>query len=252
MIKISVVFIVLIVVVLTIIIGFTFLLYRNFADRIIREKNKAHLIEIQHQKKLLQESVKAQEEEREQIAIRLHDDIGNKLNVLSVWLNNPNAWNSERSKEIILKQIPDLIETTRNISHSLYPVNLERFGLIQTIEDLVNNIEESLKIRLTITSKYQPRNISVEVQIYRIIQEFLSNVLKHSQATTMHIYLRDSSNSLSLILADNGKGFDVNAIKKGMGVRNIELRASSMNATFKWKSTISKGCRIIISLPKHG
>jgi signal transduction histidine kinase len=247
--RVNIEFIVVIILVTIIIVSFVFLLFRIFIRRIISEKNLQYQREIQHQADMLEQSVKVQESERERIAIMLHDDIGNKLNVLSVWLNNPDAWNSERSKEIIISQIPDLITTTRSISHSLYPVNLERFGLINTIEELINSVESSLKIELILNHKYTPRNISLEVQFYRIIQEFLSNVIKHAGASRMVIGVRDSEKSLCLVLSDNGKGFDVNALKKGMGLRNIELRLNSMGAAFKWKSVINNGSRLIITIP---
>ncbi len=89
--SINIEFIIVIILVIIIIVSFVFLLFRIFVQRIIREKNQQYELEIQHQADLLEQSVKVQESERERIAIMLHDDIGNKLNVLSVWLNNPNA-----------------------------------------------------------------------------------------------------------------------------------------------------------------
>jgi len=248
--NINIEFIVVAILVATIIGSFVFLLFRIFIRRIISEKNLQFQREIQHQADMLEQSVRVQESERERIAIMLHDDIGNKLNVLSVWLNNPDAWNSERSKEIIIGQIPELIATTRTISHSLYPVNLERFGLINTIEELINSMDSTLKMELVLIHKYKPRNISIEVQLYRIIQEFLTNVIKHAGATKMSIGVRDEKKALYLILSDNGKGFDLNTLKKGMGLRNIELRLNSMGAVFKWKSTPNFGTRIIITIPE--
>jgi len=221
-----------------------------FLQTIIREKNRQHQLEIQHQKNILEQSIKTQESERKHIATLLHDDIGNKLNILSVWMNNPDTWNNERSKEIIVKLIPDIIETTRNISHSLYPFNLERFGLILTINELISNVESSLAIQFILIQKYKPAEISIEVQLYRIIQEFLSNVLKHSGANKMQIHIRDSVKSLSILLSDNGKGFDIDSIKRGMGFRNIESRLNSMNAAYKWKSEINKGCQLLLVIPR--
>ncbi len=238
------------IIVLFIIVAFAILAYRFFVNRIIKEKNRQHQLEIQHQKDILEQSIKIQESERKRIAVLLHDDVGNKLNILSVWLNNPDTWNSQRSKEIILKQIPDIIETTRNISHSLYPVNLERLGLILTIDELNANVESLLKIQFVVIQKYVPSKFSTEVQLYRIIQEFMSNVLKHAAASKMIIQIRDSMKSLCVLLSDNGKGFDIESVKKGMGVSNIEFRLNALNAAFKWKSAVNKGCRIIIVIPK--
>lgn len=226
--------------------------YRIFIQKIITEKERQHDLELQHQKNILAQNIEVQESERERIATLLHDDVGNKLNVLSVWLNNPDTWNNERSKEVITRQIPDLIEATRSISHTLYPVNLERFGLLLTIEELIENVDSSLEIELFTTGEYMLRDITFEVQLYRIIQEFLSNVIKHSEADKMFIRLRESKNALSLILEDNGKGFDVESLSKGMGLRNIELRIKSLSGICKWKSEINQGCRLIILIENHG
>lgn len=234
------------VVVLTIIIIVAFIAYRAFVQKIINEKNNQHQQELAHQKNLLTQNIKAQESERERIAILLHDDVGNKLNVLSLWINNDDTWNNERSKEIVTQQIPQLIDATRTISHTLYPVNLERLGLILTLEELISNVNDTLSITLTNLHNYTPKFITFEVQLYRIIQEFLSNVIKHAKATKMQIQLRETNHMLSLVLADNGIGFNYNTLKKGMGFSNIESRIDSINATYKWKSTENKGTRLII------
>jgi signal transduction histidine kinase len=131
----------------------------------------------------------------------------------------------------------------------LYPVNLEKFGLILTLEALISNVNESLPIQLIINHDYQKRPISFEVQIYRIIQEFLSNVIKHAKASNMLIHIRDTETSLAVILSDNGVGFDNSVLKKGMGLKNIDSRIKSINAFSKWKSEKGNGSRLIIILP---
>lgn len=238
------------VIVLSIIIAFTFIAYKTFIQKILKEKNQQHKQELEHQKEISRQYTIVQENERKRIAELLHDEVGNKLNILSLWINNDDTWNNERSKEIIAHQIPELIDATRNIAHALYPVNLEQFGLILTLEELILNIDSSLLVQLIINPKYNKRPVSFEVQVYRIIQEFLSNVIKHSKATEMSIQIRDTNNSLSIILSDNGIGFDNSSLKKGMGFNNIASRIQSINATFKWKSKKNKGCKLIIVLLK--
>tara|TARA_B100000809_G_scaffold266402_1_gene328954 strand:+ start:1426 stop:2145 length:720 start_codon:yes stop_codon:yes gene_type:complete len=238
------------IVVLSIIITFAFVAYRAFIQKIINEKNLLHQQELAHQKNILLQNIKVQESERERIAILLHDDVGSKLNILSLWINNDDTWNDERSKEVITQQIPELINATRTISHELYPVNLERFGLTSTLEELISNINDTLSITLTTTHNYTPKPIEFEVQLYRVIQEFLSNVIKHAKATTMQIQIRETDQMLSFVLADNGKGFNYNTLKKGMGFSNIESRINSLNATYKWKSSKDKGTQLIIKYLK--
>ena len=95
---------------------------------------------------------------------------------------------------------------------------------------------------------YQERIISFELQIYRIIQEFLSNVIKHAKASIMTIYIRGTKDSLALILSDNGIGFDIDELQKGMGLQNIDSRIKSINGSAKWKSEKSYGTRLIMKI----
>ncbi|ARV05819.1 histidine kinase [Polaribacter sp. SA4-10] len=241
-------YIVIMIIVLSILIITSFAAYRAFVQKILREKSRQHQLELEHQKEISIQYTNVQENERKRIAEALHDDIGNKLNILSLWISNEETWNNKRSKEIIAQQIPVLIETTRTISHSLYPINLEKFGLILTIEALISNINQSLCVQLIFKHTYKKRSIAFEVQIYRIIQEFLSNVIKHAKATKMLIHIRDTDASLVIILSDNGIGFDNSRLQTGMGLKNINSRIQSLNAHSKWKSKKDKGSLLILKV----
>ena len=204
---------------LSIIILFAFIAYSAFVQKILREKSQQYQLELAHQKEVTLQYTSVQESERKRIAELLHDDIGNKLNILSLWINNEDSLNNKRSREVIKQQIPALIEATRTISHSLYPVNLEKFGLILTLEALISNVNESLLIQLIVNHDYQKRPISFEVQIYRIIQEFLSNVIKHAKASNMLIHIRDTETSLALIYAEHFHRISSDSLKFGLIVK---------------------------------
>lgn len=204
---------------------------------------------MDHQKELSLENIKGQEDERKRIAISVHDDIGNRLNILSLWLNNLEPENQEASKKVITTQITELIDSTRNISHSLYPVNLEKLGLVLYLQELVTNLSHKLNLNLQIDSNYEKKDTFTEVQIYRVIQEFTSNVMKHSNAYEVTIYIRKHSKYLTIILSDNGESFDYEKANKGMGLKNIESRINSVKGFYKWKNVIGKGSRLIINIP---
>lgn len=233
---------------IAVILIFILVAYKTFVDRVIKEKDAQNLADIQHQKDLALENVKAQEEERKRIAVAVHDDLGNRLNILSLWLQNIEI-EDEKASEVINGQIKELVDSARKISHNLYPVNLEKLGFILYVEELIANLSKKIEISLFELKPYQPKNIFTEVQIYRIIQEFTTNVIKHSEAGEVKILLRDSENILFVVISDNGKGFDYELVKKGMGIKNIESRLQSVNAVFKWKSIIGKGTRLIIKIP---
>ncbi|WP_231373985.1 sensor histidine kinase [Aureivirga marina] len=229
---------------------FSFVSYRSFVLKLIKEKKIQFKKEIEYQKEISKKYIEAQENERKRMAEILHDDVGNKLNILSLWIQNEETWKNEKSREVISAQIPDLINATRNISHTMFPVNLEEMGLIFTIEKMLSNINSSIQIQLILQHSYQKKEITFEVQIYRVIQEFLTNSIKHANANHLEIILRDSEKFFSFLLKDNGKGFDLKTTKKGMGLKNIESRLLSIDSKFKWKSTKNKGCRLIVLIVK--
>jgi len=225
------------------------LAYKTFIQRIVQEKDLQFQAEMEHQKELTLQNIKGQEDERKRIAISVHDDIGNRLNILSLWLNNLEPENQEASKKVITTQITELIDSTRNISHSLYPVNLEKLGLVLYLQELVTNLSQNIELDLQIDSKYEKKDTFTEVQIYRVIQEFTTNVIKHSKANEVIVYIRSHQKYLTLILSDNGESFDYQLAGKGMGLKNIESRIVSVKGFYKWKNKIGTGSRLIINIP---
>lgn len=182
----------------------------------------------------------------------IHDDIGNRLNILSLWLNNLDTQGDELIKNNIYNQMSSLIDAARSISHSLYPVNLESVGLVLYVEELITNLAHKINISLQVMPGYKKKDLFVEVQLYRIIQEFTTNVIRHSTATDLWIYLKDYPENMAVVISDNGQGFNYEEVKKGMGIKNIESRIQSMNATHKWKKTfLHTGSRLIIKIPKY-
>lgn len=234
---------------MAIIMSFILLAYRSFIRRIVKEKNAQYEAEVQYQKTLVLENIKVQESERKRIAVMIHDDIGNRLNILSLWLNNLDTKGDELIRKNITTQMSSLIDSARSISHSLYPVNLESVGLVLYIEELIANLAGRINISLNVSPKFQKKEIFIEVQLYRIIQEFTTNVLKHSEATRVWIYIKDNTTSLAVVISDNGKSFEYEEVKKGMGIKNIESRIKSMNAAHKWKNILGHGSRLIIKIP---
>ena len=237
------------VIVLIVIITFMLLAYKTFIQRIVQEKDLQFQAEMEHQQELTLENTKGQEDERKRIAISVHDDIGNRLNILSLWLNNLDSDNQEASKKVITTQITELIDSTRNISHSLYPVNLEKLGLVLYLQELVTNLSQNIEMNLQIDSRYEKKDTFTEVQIYRVIQEFTTNVIKHSNANEVIVYIRNHRKYLTLILSDNGESFDYQSASKGMGLKNIESRIISVKGFYKWKNKIGIGSRLIINIP---
>lgn len=213
----------------------------------MQQQYRLEIARMEYRQKLLHSVVEAQEEERKRIAVALHDDMGNRLNILSLLLNNPAT--AGKNMPDITGYVSDMIGTVRSISHSLYPVNLESLGLILYIEELVSLLSHKVTVSLHLANHYQRKNVSTEVQLYRIIQEFTSNVVRHSDAGEIGIWIKDNPGDMYMILSDNGHSFDYTTVRRGMGLKNIEARIKSMNALYKWKNVIGQGSRLIIKIP---
>lgn len=227
---------------------FIIIAFRIFTIRIISEQKiqfEKHLI---HQKELAIQRSQVQEQERKLIASKLHDEVGSQLNTMQLWVENEETWKSGKVKEIFSQMLPTIITDVRNISHSLYPVILESLGLVSAVEEIQSNLKEQLDVHFTVRYGYNSSSLDTDLQIYRIAQEFISNTIKHSRASSVEITIRDTKYMTCILLFDNGIGFNFKEEKKGLGLKNITARLHLLNATYKWKNTISIGTRLIILL----
>ena len=185
------------------------------------------------------------EEDRKRIAIDLHDGVSHDL--LTLKNNHTQTTTSQQNN------IDDILENLRNISRNLHPVMFERLGLEVSIEQMVERIQ-TLNLFIISTNLHYNQtlhNIS-ELQLYRMIQEACSNIIKHSNAVAGRISIAEDHDHVTTIIEDNGKGFDV---KKKMnstdsfGLHNIIQRAKALGGKASIIST-HKGTTITISIPK--
>lgn len=228
-----------------ILLGALFFIYRT------HQKHKTDLLLRQQNEKALQEIFNAEQKERIRIARDLHDSIGQKLAVMRMIL--PKA---EGSME--LEKIKDYLDETanevRNISHNLIPEILN-FGLVKAIEHLTDRINSTENIRVAFTADEQIQKITLpkqtELSLYRIIQEILSNILRHSKTEHLKIELTSESNFVRIAITDNGVGFSTETIdeSKGLGWKNIFARIKLINGSIKIQSEKNKGSQFLINIP---
>jgi signal transduction histidine kinase len=185
------------------------------------------------------------EEERQRIASDLHDGVSHEL--LTLKNNHSQTITSQQNN------IDDIIENLRNISRNLHPVMFERLGLKASIEQLVERIQTLNVFYINTDLHYSGQlHKTTEMQLYRMIQEACSNIIKHSNAVAGRISIIEDSKMVITTIEDNGKGFDVNKklnSSDSFGLHNIIQRAKSLGG----KATIvatAKGTIITISIPK--
>lgn len=225
----------------------------------ISQESKIALNLARLEKERFKAVIEAQEKERKRIAGDLHDSVGQMLSLSKLHLSEiiDSSGNLdllhgqliERSVQII----DEACQEVRNISHNLMPGPLIRLGLNSAIKDLVRQINASRRMLVTYSSNFETDRLdeSVEISIYRIIQEIFNNIFKHSDATEVDMVLnRQNRNRVKLIVRDNGKGFDTEKIKSssGIGWKNIQSRLLMTNGIMKVDSTPDQGTVISIDV----
>ena len=206
---------------------------------------------------LLKKTIETQEQERERIAQDLHDGVGQSLVAIKMHLeslkDNYNQNNSIKNElETIPKILKDTIEDLRRICFNTLPLILQEHGLIKTIEELQSKVYNAgFKITFDYKNDFSKITKSLEISIFRIIQEFVNNSIKHSEATEVIIDLESKSNKITLNLKDNGTGFNINNldINKGAGLKNIQNRINYFRGEIKMNSIINKGTEFDIAFP---
>lgn len=204
-------------------------------------------LELKHQRELLNKAIQVQEDERKRIGRIIHDDIGNRIHILSICIQEIEM-KEGRSKDIVLSQLPLLSDATRTLAHNMYPVEIEYLGLIGMLEQVQMYLFQNINFQIHTSRGFKINQLQIELQIYRIIQEFLNNVLKYARASNVVLNLRQTNKYISLVLYDDGIGFSMSEVKKGMGMNNIEYRVNALFGIHKWKSKPNKGTSLIIKI----
>lgn len=190
----------------------------------------------------------AQEEERERIARELHDDIGQDLAILIVRAQKVIEACGDEAQRENLKQLQAngraISEKVRRLSHQLHASELDYIGLATSLEMLSRDISQAATFELTCSSKDVPRNLdrSLSTALYRVAQEALHNIVKHSAAAHVEVELLCADEVVILRVKDDGRGFDPEATKAtGLGLISMRERMHVMGGAFKLESAPGKG-----------
>jgi len=203
-----------------------------------------------------QNLIVAQEQERKRIAGELHDGLGQNLLVIKNWTLLAQQRNKENADAGLLEEISETasqtIEEVRRIAYNLRPYQIDEIGLTRAIEGMINRLAATTEIKLTrqidnIDDCFAPEN---EINLFRIVQECASNIVKHSAATEAKFTIKRQANSVTLRIEDDGKGFvpeNLNGMR-GLGLTGIEERARMINGAAQIQSAPSKGTVIQINI----
>ena len=222
-----------------------------FIISIIRQQRRYRLV--------TQQKIKAEittlENERRRIAADLHDEVGPLLSAVKLQINNIDG-QDELETELIRKSsmhIDDIIRKMREISNDLLPNVLVRKGLVAAIQDFLGKLKNTSGLEIEFEHSEPIRfETSLEVNVYRIVQEITHNAIKHSGASHLSIRLQITPAMLRLATEDNGNGFNLEEVRKtknGLGLLNLQSRTDVMGGEFSCETGEGKGTKYMFEIP---
>jgi PAS domain S-box-containing protein len=206
------------------------------------------------EKQIAEAAEEAKETERSDIGKELHDNVNQLLGASKLYLDmaKQGGENSEmylsRSSEYTLKAIEEIRKLTKGLTSDI----IKNLGLCEAIENITRDTMEVNPIKIFCALEgFIENSVSdkFKLNVYRIIQEQLNNILKHAKATEVTIRLSQIKKSIVLSISDDGVGFDTSQKRKGIGIVNIKSRATSYNGTADFVSQPGQGCVLIATFP---
>jgi PAS domain S-box-containing protein len=223
--------------------------YRNNLEDLVDQRT-------QELESLSRRLIFMQEEERRNISRELHDQTGQSLTVLNLLLAK-----ALRSPDTCLadikeaqKSVKEVLSQVRNLSTSLHPGMLEDLGLLPTLQWYFNDFGKRTDINVSFTYPETlgklPDNFNIN--IYRIIQEALTNVARYAEVKEAAVTLKSETHTFSLCVEDKGKGFDIESLSHGVGLRGIRERVRSLKGNLNIHSVPGAGTRVEVQFPYPG
>ena len=221
------------------------------------EINQQKIRELEDNMKMnsMRSVIEGQETERERIAKDLHDSLGGLLSTIKLHFDHVSSKNSELQHQKEYNQAYQLLDTAvdevRTISRDLQPGSLQNLGLVPAIKDLINRFEAENYPDIDFQYYEMPDKIDkmISLLVYRIVQELLTNSLKHAQATEILIQINTEEDELVIQYEDDGIGFDQSNLKrKGMGLENIRSRVNYMHGSISIESENAMGMAVMIRI----
>ncbi|MCB0451547.1 MAG: histidine kinase [Aequorivita sp.] len=225
--------------------------FQRRKNKFLKERYEA---EQRYQRELSDSQIEIQEQTLKNIAWELHDNVGQLLSVANIQLNVlmnaiPKSFHDQVSETKSIVQ--ETVQEIRTLSKVLNNDVVLKNGLLKSLQmelDRFNRLDY-LKATLKISGDIVPLNNASEIIVFRILQEFLSNVIKHAKASKLFVHLDYQEKALEIVAEDDGVGFDVSQKTNSSGMETMHSRAELLNAKFSIVSEIGKGTRLFIKYP---
>jgi signal transduction histidine kinase len=240
---------------------FVLLLLLTFSQyKRIKWKQEAKLQSemIRQQEMATKAVLEAEEGERQRIAKDLHDSLGQMMSAAKMNLSafeHKVQFNNADEKlafQNIISLVDDSCKEVRTVSHNMMPNALLKNNLAAALQEFIDKLHYSnIKVHLYTEGLDKPLHSNLETVLYRVIQECVNNVIKHSGADTLDISVIKDATEITATVEDNGKGFDVRLQEnlEGIGLKNIRTRVAYLKGTVDFESEIGKGTLVAIHIP---
>ncbi len=223
------------------------------AEKELREMEQQILEQkVAEQKKISRAIINSQEKQRNYIGRELHDNVNQILAGARLYMSMGSK-QSDYARELIkypLELLDSGIAEIRSLTHK-HVTPLREIDLKQLTEKIVENLLEKSKIKTRLV--YEVASCideDIKTNIYRILQEHINNIIKHSKCSEALIIIKECGDNISIVISDNGQGFDINKKREGIGISNIMNRIQSFDGTFKLESSPGNGCKLKVILPR--
>lgn len=237
------------------------LLYRNiWQKRLLADKERKiqeqqiRSLERQQQVVSLQSMVNGQETERTRIAKDLHDGLGGLFSTVKMYFSTLEHEQQQLKESDLFKKSFEMVDTAatevRRIAHNMMPEVLLKLGLVNALQDLCNNVSAGRLTQVSLIVKGMENRLdpSMEIMLYRIVQELLNNIIKHAHASHAIVQFIRSDDRLSVTVEDDGKGFNTEHVcaAKNTGMENIKSRVNYLNGTLTIESEQDLGTTVMM------
>lgn len=198
--------------------------------------------------------IEGQEKERQKVANELHDDLGSLMATIKLHFDNAKVSQKDPAMQNAQKLLEEAYQKIRGMAHSKNSGVMSNQGLLPAIKKMARTISETNAFKVTVEDFGLGERLenSLELTIFRMVQELVANAIKHADATKVGIHLTQHEDQLNIIVEDNGSGFDsskVNKTHNGMGLTTIEKRVEHLEGNFTIDSVLGKGTSILIDIP---
>jgi two-component system, NarL family, sensor kinase len=230
--------------------------------RAYRYKRQVQKMQEEFRQEMLKAQIELQEQVLGTVSAEIHDNLGQMLSVIKLNLSKLTKMvgvEAKKEEELIgeiKNQVSGVINDMRNISKTLSPDFISDFGLAEAVKIELERIDRTGFIKSVFVIEGEPFkfNPKVEIVLFRVTQELMNNAIKHAEASVLEVVLKYSDEKLMMTVADDGKGFDLDAIadreagQSGNGLKNMANRVKVIGGTLNFISSEDKGTKVEIEI----